>query len=57
MIGTCIGLVIGQSFQGTTLPLTLGWELGGLAALAIVLWIERGRLFRGHYVRPGSSPP
>jgi len=57
MIGSCIGLVIGQSFQGTTLPLTLGWELGGLAALAIVLWIERGRLFRGHYVRPGSSPP
>ena len=45
---TVIGLIIGQSFAGTTLPLTLGWELAGLAALAFVLAAERGRLFRAH---------
>ena len=50
--GTAIGLIIGQSFAGTTLPLTLGWELSGLLALAIVLIVERGRLFRAHTRRP-----
>jgi MFS transporter, DHA1 family, multidrug resistance protein len=45
IIGTGVGLVIGQSFSGTTLPLTLGWEINALVALAIVLTVERGRLF------------
>lgn len=45
-VATVIGLIIGQSFAGTTLPLTVGWELVGLAALAVVLTTERGQLFR-----------
>jgi DHA1 family bicyclomycin/chloramphenicol resistance-like MFS transporter len=53
MMGTAIGLLIGQSFAGTTLPLTLGWEVGGLVALAIVLVVERGRLFHAHNVELG----
>lgn len=56
MMGTAIGLLIGQSFAGTTLPLTLGWEASGLVALAIVLVVERGRLFRPHNVEPASMP-
>ena len=54
IMGAAIGVVIGQSFQGTTLPLTLGWEFGGLACLVIVFWVERGRLFQAHSVRPAS---
>jgi DHA1 family bicyclomycin/chloramphenicol resistance-like MFS transporter len=43
--GALIGFVIGQNFNGTTAPLTLGFTLCGLAAIGIVLWTERGRLF------------
>lgn len=45
-IATMIGLAIGQSFAGSTLPLSLGHLLGTTASLAIVLIVERGRLFR-----------
>ena len=54
MMGTVVALVIGQSFAETTLPLTLGWEIGGLCALAAVLVVERGRLFRAHAVPPAQ---
>ncbi len=52
VVGTLIGLAIGQSFQGTTLPLTLGFLLGSSAALVIVFIAERGRLFRAHHPQP-----
>ena len=39
------GAVIGQAFDGTTVPLTAGFLLAGLLALVIVLVTERGRLF------------
>jgi DHA1 family bicyclomycin/chloramphenicol resistance-like MFS transporter len=52
IIATGVGLVIGQSFSGTTLPLTLGWQIGALVTLAVVLFIERGRLFHAHNARP-----
>ena len=44
--GAVIGAVIGQAFDGTTVPLVLGFLLAGLAALAVVALTERGRLFR-----------
>jgi len=44
--GTLIGVAIGQSFDGTLLPLEAGFVLLGAAALAIVTLTERGRLFR-----------
>jgi len=56
MIAAAIGLIIGQSFAGTTLPLALGWLLGSLAALAIIFIAERGRLFRPHHAQPGPPP-
>ena len=47
--GVLLGLVIGQSFNGTVLPLTLGYFLLGLAALLVVFVTERGKLFRAHH--------
>ena len=44
--GTLLGLVIGQSFNGTTLPVVLGFLLLGLASIGTVLIVERGKLFR-----------
>jgi DHA1 family bicyclomycin/chloramphenicol resistance-like MFS transporter len=43
--GALIGLAVGQSFDGTTLPLVGGFLACGLAALLAVLLTERGRLF------------
>lgn len=44
--GAVLGAVIGQAYDGSTVPLTLGFVLCGLAGLSIVLVTERGRLFR-----------
>ena len=43
--GALLGLVIGQSFDGTTIPLVAGFLISGAAGLAIVFWTERGKLF------------
>lgn len=47
--GALIGFVIGQGFDGTPAPLAAGFAACGLAALACVLWAERGRLFRARH--------
>jgi DHA1 family bicyclomycin/chloramphenicol resistance-like MFS transporter len=52
VVGTLIGLIIGQSFTGTTIPLELGFLLGGFGSLGIVLLVERGRLFHAHHMQP-----
>ena len=41
-----LGALIGQAFDGTTTPLAAGYFLCSVAALALVLIAERGRLFR-----------
>ena len=41
-----LGAVIGQAFDGTTVPLYLGFTVLGLTALVIVFVTERGKLFR-----------
>jgi len=43
--GALLGIAIGQSFDGSVLPLELGFVLLGAAALVIVTLTERGRLF------------
>jgi DHA1 family bicyclomycin/chloramphenicol resistance-like MFS transporter len=48
VLGSLIGFFIGQHFDGTTVPMSLGYALCGLAALASVLYAERGRLFVPH---------
>ena len=44
--GALIGAAIGQSFDGTTVPLYTGFLIAGVSAIAIVAVVERGRLFR-----------
>lgn len=47
ILGAFCGFLIGGAFDGTVVPITLGYAgLGGLALL-VVAWTERGRLFRG----------
>ncbi|SDH99946.1 MFS transporter, DHA1 family, bicyclomycin/chloramphenicol resistance protein [Bradyrhizobium sp. Rc2d] len=41
--------LIGRSFDGTLLPFTIDFFLSTLAALAIVLAVEKGRLFKPHH--------
>ena len=44
--GALIGLYIGQRFDGTTLPVTLGFAGAGIASVVIILVTEGGRLFK-----------
>lgn len=48
LIGSAVGALIGQDFNGTMLPFTTGAFLCTLAALAIVIIVEHGRLFVPH---------
>lgn len=50
-LGAAVGSLIGQSFNGTTVPLTAGYAGVGLIMLAVVFAIEGGRLFQAHHAR------
>ena len=50
--GALIGFAIGQQFDGTVIPLTFGFVVCGLMALAIVLVTEGGRLFHPAHADP-----
>jgi DHA1 family bicyclomycin/chloramphenicol resistance-like MFS transporter len=51
MLGAAvIGFFIGQMFNGTLVPLTVGFALCGIFALAVIFWAERGRLFKAAVV-------
>jgi DHA1 family bicyclomycin/chloramphenicol resistance-like MFS transporter len=52
VLGALLGFYIGQHFDGTIVPITLGFALCGLVALVIVLFVEKGRLFNP---APGRS--
>ncbi len=54
--GAMIGLAIGQSFDGTTIPLVTGFLIAGLTALLIILVTERGRLFGPRDDAPRPAP-
>jgi len=43
--GALLGLAVGQSFDGTTIPMIGGFALFGATALVILTVTERGRLF------------
>lgn len=45
-IGTILGGVVGQAYDGTIIPLTVAFGFGGLFAMLAVFWTERGRMFR-----------
>jgi MFS transporter, DHA1 family, multidrug resistance protein len=48
LVGIGAGTAIGQAFDGTLVPFTTGFLLCTLAALALVAFTEKGRLFRPH---------
>lgn len=50
--GAFFGFLVGQSFDGTVRPLTIGFTLLGAAAMTCVLIVERGKLGR-----PQHEPP
>jgi len=52
--GALLGLLVGQAFDGTVIPLGAGFLLLGVLALLVVLWTERGRLFRPHSPDPAE---
>jgi MFS transporter, DHA1 family, multidrug resistance protein len=48
LLGIGIGIRIGQDYDGTLLPFATGFFLCTLASLAVVLVVEKGRLFKPH---------
>jgi MFS transporter, DHA1 family, multidrug resistance protein len=50
LLGIGIGTVIGQDYDGTLLPFATGFFFCALAALGVVLVVEKGRLFKPHRI-------
>jgi len=46
MVGSTLGALIGQAYDGTARPLAAALLIGGIGALVLVLISERGRLFQ-----------
>lgn len=46
MIGSLLGALIGQAYDGTARPLAMALLTAGLGALVLVLFSEHGKLFR-----------
>jgi len=53
--GALVAALIGQQFDGSTVPLALGALICGLASLGFVLLAEGGRLFKPHQLAPGEA--
>lgn len=56
VIGSLIGIVIGQAYDGTAHPLGLGLLVTGVLSLLFVLFSEKGKLFRRLHP-PGTPRP
>lgn len=54
LIGATGGFFIGRAYDGTVLPLTLGYAGCGAATLIVLAVTERGRLFRDGQAETGS---
>ena len=55
--GALLGFAIGQQFNGSVLPVALGYVSCGLAALAVVALTERGRLFHSTTPEAAAARP
>jgi DHA1 family bicyclomycin/chloramphenicol resistance-like MFS transporter len=51
LLGIGIGTKMGQDYDGTLLPFATGFFLCTLASLAVVLVVEKGRLFKPHRIK------
>jgi DHA1 family bicyclomycin/chloramphenicol resistance-like MFS transporter len=47
--GALVGILIGEQFNGSTVPLAAGSLCCGFVSLGFVLLAEKGRLFRAHH--------
>lgn len=47
IVSAVIGLVVGQAFDGTVLPLAFSYFVLSALSMLVVLWGERGRFFHG----------
>ena len=56
IVGSLTGFAIGQSFNGSVVPMTLGFTGCGLFALGAVLFAERGKLFVARNPIPAAVP-
>jgi MFS transporter, DHA1 family, multidrug resistance protein len=56
-IGALLGSVLDRAFDGTVLPVSVGFLGYGILALGLVLWSERGRLFQPLVVQPPGPAP
>lgn len=52
LLAAVAGAVIGQQYDGTTLPLAYAFVVCAVVGLVLVLWAESGKLF----TRPGTAP-
>ena len=52
LFGALIGLLIGHWFNGTVVPLGIGYLALSVSCLLVVLWTERGVLFRPYHPDP-----
>jgi DHA1 family bicyclomycin/chloramphenicol resistance-like MFS transporter len=46
VLGSMLGLLVGQAFNGTVIPLGVGYLALSVATVAVILWTERGVMFR-----------
>lgn len=51
LLAAAVGALIGQQYDGTTLPLAYAFLISGVVGLVLVFWAERGKLF----TRPGRA--
>jgi MFS transporter, DHA1 family, multidrug resistance protein len=54
--GSLLGVVIGLAYDGTARPLAVAFLLSGIVALLVVLWSEKGKLFK-RLTPPGGDRP
>ncbi len=52
-IAGLLGGMIGWLYDGTTMPIISGFTFLGMAALGVILWTEKGKLFEAH--QPGDA--
>jgi DHA1 family bicyclomycin/chloramphenicol resistance-like MFS transporter len=57
LFGAVVGALIGRAYDGTARPIFAAMTVAGIAALMMVLYSERGRLFRRLNYPPGFYAP
>ncbi|MDI1328307.1 MAG: multidrug effflux MFS transporter [Brevundimonas sp.] len=55
-VGASLGFLIGQQFNGSAAPMTIGFVCLGVTALVCVLIAERGQLFKARNFAPAPAP-